>query len=290
MGKLRGLDRISVVIPTRDRRSQLPRALDSAAAQTLAPLEVIVVDDGSTDGTRADLERRFSGVRVLRQDRRGVSAARNCGIAAASGDWIALLDSDDEWLPTKLERQVEALRCEPSRLICHCDEIWIRNGVRVNPKRKHSKHGGWIFSQCLRLCAMSPSAVLIAKSLLETCGPFDESLPACEDYDLWLRICSRHPVLFVDEPLVIKYGGHADQLSRSTWGLDRFRIRALDKLLRAPGLTRHQTRLAIAMLISKIDIYVGGAEKRKRAGEVAELRRLRARWLRVAASLEGHSA
>lgn len=281
---------ISVVIPTFNRRPLIGRAIESVLAQTYSPGELIVVDDGSTDGTCAHLKRRFPEARVLKRDRRGVSAARNTGIAAASGDWISLLDSDDEWRPTKLERQVEALRREPLHSICHCDEIWIRNGVRVNPKRKHAKHGGWIFSQCLRLCAISPSAVVIEKSLLEQAGRFDETLPACEDYDLWLRICSHHPVLYVDQPLVIKYGGHADQLSRSVWGLDRFRIRAIDNLLRSRDLTPHQTRQAIAMLMSKIDIYVGGAEKRKRSAEVDELRRLRAGWHRVAAELGGLSA
>ncbi|MGB7490221.1 MAG: glycosyltransferase family A protein, partial [Thermoanaerobaculia bacterium] len=193
---------VSVVIPTFDRASVLARAVDSVVAQTHSPAEVIVVDDGSTDDTAELVERRFPSVRLLRQENRGVSAARNRGIEASGGEWIALLDSDDEWRPSKLERQMSGLEERPELRVCHTDEIWIRQGRRVNPRQIHAKHGGWIFEHCLPLCAMSPSSILIHRSIFEVVGMFDEELPACEDYDLWLRICSRYPVLYVDEPLV----------------------------------------------------------------------------------------
>ena len=150
--------RVSVIIPTFDRISVLPRALDSVLAQTRPAGEVIVVDDGSTDGTAELLERDYPGVTTIRQSNRGVSAARNAGLAAASGDWIAFLDSDDEWRPQKLERQLDALAASvpvradsdlPGTLVCHSDEIWIRNGRRVNPMKKHTKTGGWIFEHNL---------------------------------------------------------------------------------------------------------------------------------------------
>ncbi len=98
--------------------------------------------------------------------------------------------------------------------VCHTDEIWIRNGRRVNARKKHGKKGGWIFQHCLPLCAMSPSSIMIHRDVFTALGGFDERLPACEDYDLWLRITARYPVLFTRQPLIEKYGGHDDQLSR----------------------------------------------------------------------------
>jgi glycosyltransferase involved in cell wall biosynthesis len=172
---------VSVVIPTHDRAHLVERAVASVVSQTAAVAEVILVDDGSTDGTAAVVRERFPGVVVDVQPHRGVSAARNRGIERASGDWIALLDSDDEWLPTKIERQLAALRQHPDHRIVHCDEIWIRNGRRVNARRKHRKSGGFIFERCLPLCVISPSAVLIERRLLLELGGFDEALPACED-------------------------------------------------------------------------------------------------------------
>ncbi|MBL3619114.1 MAG: glycosyltransferase family 2 protein [gamma proteobacterium endosymbiont of Lamellibrachia anaximandri] len=224
---------ISVIIPTYNRVDTLPRALDSVLSQHLAPDEVIVVDDGSTDETAELISRRYPQCRYLHQPNQGVSSARNLGIREAQGEWIALLDSDDAWLPQKLQLQSEALKAEPGHLICHTEEIWIRNGVRVNAMHKHAKSGGFIFDRCLPLCAISPSSVILHRSLFDSVGLFDERLPACEDYDLWLRICATEPVLFLSEPLITKYGGHADQLSHKHWGMDRFRIQALEKIVQA---------------------------------------------------------
>ena len=262
---------ISVLIPTHNRRHTLARSIDSVLAQTLAPLEVIVIDDGSTDDSAAWIRQTYPQVQVLEQEQRGVSAARNSGIAAASGNWIALLDSDDEWLPEKLAQQSLALQQQPQHLLCHCDEIWIRCGVRVNPKRRHRKYGGWIFEHCLPLCAISPSAALIHRQVFEKLGRFDEDLPACEDYDYWLRFCAQHPVLFVDQLLLKKYGGHDDQLSRHYPAMDQFRITALEKLLHSGCLNQHQTQLCITTLLEKLSVYTAGCRKRGRHEEADAL-------------------
>jgi len=273
---------IAVIIPTYNRAHVLRRALDTVFAQALPPDEVIVVDDGSTDDTAEWVAREYSRAHLIRQENRGVSAARNAGIGHASADWIALLDSDDEWRPQKLERQAEAItQDEHYHRICHTDEIWIRNGSRVNQMDKHTKAGGWIFNQCLPLCAISPSSVLIHREVFGTVGLFDEDLPVCEDYDLWLRICSRYPVLFVDEPLVVKYGGHEDQLSKKHWGMDRFRIQALEKILEAGELTESDFTAARQMLIGKLGIYVDGARKRGKNAEVERYEAKRRRWMGV---------
>ena len=252
---------IAVVIPTYNRLHTLKRAIQSVLSQQRPPDEIIVVDDGSTDGTQTWLSTLDSGIRVITQQNRGVSAARNVGIAAARSQWLALLDSDDEWLPAKLERQLQSV--DSSTQLCHTDEIWIRNGVRVNPHKKHKKRGGFIFSYCLPMCAISPSSVLMRKSLFDAVGLFDESLPACEDYDLWLRICSQYPVVYVDEPLLKKYGGHDDQLSRKHWGMDRFRVKALQMLIDDGELDEVQRAQVPDVLNVKLEILIQGAEKRQ---------------------------
>ena len=253
---------IAVVIPTFNRDSVVSRAIDSALRQTLLPAEIIVVDDGSTDNTPSLIAAKYSAISYLRTENKGVSAARNLGIKKAKSEWIAFLDSDDEWLPQKLEKQVAYLSREQKYKVAHCDEIWIRNGKRVNQKAKHKKYGGYIFEKCLPLCVISPSAVIIRRELFDELGCFDETLPACEDYDLWLRICAKYPVLFVGEPLLNKFGGHDDQLSQKFWGMDRFRIEALNKIIKLGGLSQSQERKATDVLIDKCSVLINGSEKR----------------------------
>ena len=266
--------RISVVIPTHNRVETLPRALDSVLSQTHPAEEIIVVDDGSDDDTAWLLEREYPQVAYRHQSNQGVSSARNLGITQARGDWIALLDSDDAWYPEKLALQVRYLKQNPNLRICHTEEVWIRNGVRVNQMRKHAKQGGYIFQRCLPMCVISPSSVLLHRSLFETYGLFDTELPACEDYDLWLRLCAHEEVLFIEQPLIVKYGGHEDQLSRRYWGMDRFRVQALEKLLDQNELNNEDRRAALSTLIEKAGIIAQGAEKRDQHDRAMHYRRL----------------
>jgi len=254
--------RISVIVPTFNRIYTLPRALDSILHQSPPAAEIIVVDDGSQDGTADLIQRCYPQVRYLWQTNGGVSSARNRGIGAAGGDWIAFLDSDDTWLPDKLAAQ-RAVLCEhPDIRLCHTQEIWIRHGCWVNQMDKHAKSGGYIFRKCLPRCVISPSTALLHRSLFDALGTFDEDLPACEDYDLWLRICATEPVAFVPEPQIRKYGGHADQLSRKHWGMDRFRVRALEKIIGSGRLDVEDRAAACAMLVRKAGILAAGARKR----------------------------
>jgi len=262
---------IAVIIPTFDRQHFLGRAIDSVLSQTQPAHEVIVIDDGSTDGTVPWLKKEYPTVKLIEQTNQGVSAARNAGIQQAQSEWIALLDSDDEWFPEKLERQVKELQKYPEILFCHTDEIWIRKGVRVNPMKKHQKFGGMIFSKCLDICRISPSSALFSRTLLDDVGWFDETLPICEDYDLWLRITAKFPVLFINDPLIIKYGGHRDQLSRSVDGIEQYRITALEKILKGPNLTKTDRSAAVQMLIKKLNIYLTGLKKRGKARQVDEI-------------------
>ncbi|GJM12121.1 MAG: glycosyl transferase [Pseudohongiella sp.] len=256
------IDTVAAIIPTYNRAETLRRALDSVYGQSRRVDEVCVVDDGSIDGTEELLSESYPSAIYIKQENSGVSSARNRGVEATTSHFLAFLDSDDEWLPEKIELQLAALKASPASKLVHGDEIWIRNGKRVNQMDKHRKSGGDVFSDSLALCVISPSAVMLKRSLYTELGGFDESLPACEDYDLWLRICSREKILYIDEPLLRKYGGHDDQLSSKYWGMDRFRVQALDKLLESGELDEDQEALAKAMLLQKADILRNGAVKR----------------------------
>jgi GT2 family glycosyltransferase len=257
---------ISVVIPTHNRAHTLVRAIQSVVSQTLKPAEIIVVDDGSTDNTREIIAAHFPDVLYCYQNNQGVSAARNKGIELARGEWIAFLDSDDEWLVEKLQCQKDSWSLESSYRVVHSDEIWVRDGVRVNKPRRYQTRQGRIYQYCLPLCAISPSSVIIEKKLLLEVGCFDETLAVCEDYDLWLKICASYPVLAVSKPLLIKYGGHPDQLSTATWGLDQFRVQALYNMINssqfATALTAEEQTQTVSTLRQKLDILLAGATKR----------------------------
>ncbi|MFQ5661243.1 MAG: glycosyltransferase family 2 protein [Gammaproteobacteria bacterium] len=266
---------ISVVIPVYNRATYIQRALKSVLSQTLSVDEIIVVNDGSTDNTAAILAAGHADIRLITQQNQGVSTARNTGIRAAKNEWIAFLDSDDEWLPEKIQKQTEALAENPEYFIAHTNEIWMQNGSPLKQMKKHRKYGGYIFQHCLPLCIISPSSVIIHRSIFERLGLFDETLPVCEDYDMWLRICARYPVLFHDEELIIKHGGHDDQLSRKYWGMDRFRIQAIKMVLSDPLLSGEDRAAALRVMSEKIHILLNGARKHNNRALIASLEALR---------------
>jgi len=255
---------VSVIIPTFNRADFLPQAIDSVLSQSYTDFELIVVDDGSTDSTRKVLS-KYSEVRCCFQENRGVSAARNLGIKMAKGRYISFLDSDDLWLKDKLKEQIGIVRDNPEVRVSYTDEIWMRGGKRVNQGKRHRKYSGWILKKLLPLCLISPSSVMIEKGVFEEVGLFDENLPVCEDYDLWLRIGSRMPIHLIEKPLIVKRGGRSDQLSSIYWGQDRFRVRALVKLLSQNGREGREEILSI--LEEKCRIYAQGCLRRGRIAE-----------------------
>ena len=264
---------VSVIIPVFNRLKLIPRSMNSIINQTYPVNEIIVVDDGSNDGTYDMIKENFPQAILIYQENRGVSSARNIGIKAANSKWIAFLDSDDEWMRNKIEEQISFFIKNPLFKVCHTDEIWIRNGVRVNQMKKHRKYGGEIYKKCLPLCVISPSSIIIHKDIFKDVGFFDENLPVCEDYDLWLRICSKYKVLYLDQKLVKKYGGHKDQLSKKYWGMDRYRIIALEKMIDNPLLSIDDRIATINMTIRKVKILQKGYEKyehQKEANEMSE--------------------
>ncbi len=256
-----GVMKVSVVIPTFNRKNFVLEAIDSVVNQTVKPFEVIVIDDGSTDGTGGLIRKKYPDIVYIYQENRGVSAARNKGIKIAKGDYIALLDSDDLWKKRKLEKHIDFIKQNPQFRISQTDELWIRNGKFVNPMKKHKKYGGFIFPQCLPLCIVSPSAVIIEKGIFDDYGFFDETIPACEDYDMWLRVSAFEPIGLLEEKLIVKRGGHNDQLSKVFVGMDRFRVYALEKIINNPDLKEDYRVMAIEELKKKCRIIVNGYAK-----------------------------
>ena len=263
--------KVSVIIPTLNRINTLPRAIDSVIAQSFKSIEIIVVDNGSSDGSVKMLKKYYPTVKVIHEHKVGVSASRNKGIKYASSPWIAFLDSDDAWDQKKLEKQVNHLHNSHDKYrLIHTNEIWIRNGKKINQMKKHQKFGGYIFNECLSLCCVSPSSVLIDRSIFDDMGLFNENLPVCEDYDMWLRICSKEEVLFLDEKLTLKYGGHKDQLSKSHWGMDRFRVSSIENLILNYDLNKDQKNKSMVTLIKKLKIIINGAKKRNNSSVINE--------------------
>jgi len=261
--------KVSVVIPTYNRGRRLLRAISSVLYQSYNNIEVIVVDDGSTDNTCKLITSFFKNriTYIKHKKNRGVSVARNRGILASKAPFIAFLDSDDYWFPKKIQSQIDFFANNPAAVACQTDELWIRNGRRVNPGKRHIKIDGDIFKASLRLCLVSPSAVMIKKSLFDEIGLFDETLPACEDYDLWLRISCHYPIHLIRKPLVVKEGGHKDQLSAQYSSMDLFRIKSIARLLRSNHLNREYILLALDELAYKCQIYSRGCIKRGRKSE-----------------------
>ena len=263
---------VSVIIPTYNRVHTLKRAIDSVLCQTYTEHEIIVVDDGSTDSTKSFLSSQYEyRVQCFSIPHAGVSRARNTGINNANGDWIALLDSDDYWLPDKLEKQIHFFKTNPEYKICHTDEIWIKNGKRINQGKKHKKFMGWFFSPSLHLCLISPSAVMIHKSIFDITGMFDEELEFVEDYDLWRRITSKFLVGYIDKKLVVKTGGHIDQLSRRIDGIEKYRLQVLEKIISANVLKNRFLKEAMDAYQKKCAIYIAGCRKREKYQEINEI-------------------
>jgi glycosyltransferase involved in cell wall biosynthesis len=254
---------ISVVIPTYNRYEFLKRALESVYAQTYKPYEVIVVDDGSTDNT-SSIQKDFLDIKYIYQKNSGVSSARNTGIKNCASEWIAFLDSDDEWLPDKLKEQVAFHKNNPDILMSYTDETWIRDAKEIKMPKKFKKFGGEIFEQCLSHCIIAPSSVLLHKKLFDDVGLFDEELEVCEDYDLWLRIAIKHKIGLVDKKLITKYAGHENQLSFKHWGMDRFRVLSLEKLL----LNNINKSVILNVVVQKYELLLKGAIKYEKIKDI----------------------
>ncbi len=246
----------------------LARAIDSVLSQTCQDFELLVVDDGSTDNTSEMIKKYGSRIVYIRHENKGVAAARNVGIKAAKADFIAFLDSDDWFFKDKLKLQLAAMHRNPGFLISHTQEKWLRRGKHLNQKKCHRKEQGDLYRRSLGLCVVGMSTVMVRRELFDLVGIFDESLPCCEDYELWLRVAAQYPFLLIDTPLAVKEGGRPDQLSaRYRQGMDTFRIKAILSLLESGVLSFEQEELAQEELARKCRIYGNGCVKHDRPEE-----------------------
>ena len=263
--------KVSVVIPVYNRPDLLQRAVSSVSRQSFAPFEILVVDDGSTPTVGSLKDFNLIDVRILRNEQnKGVSAARNLGIREANGDWIALLDSDDEWMEEKLQKQIQYIEQHEGLHVVHTGEKWIRNGNEVIPPAYLNKSPNNLWERSLQHCLICPSSVLLHKSIFQNIGLFNENLPVCEDYEFWLRLLLHKEIGLVGEQLVIKHGGHSDQLSTTTWGMDRFRVQALINLVDSSTLNEKQYVSVILVLVHKCLILAKGSERREKFKEATK--------------------
>ncbi len=261
----------SVIIPTHNRKDFLQIAVNSVLNQTFSDYELLIIDDGSTDKTNQLIKELYQNNEKLNyifQPHQGVSSARNTGIKNAKGEFIVFLDSDDRFCRQKLQVSFDYIKKYPEYKIFHTDEVWYQKGKLLPQKDYHKKPTGFIFEQSLKLCCVSPSTAVVKKEVFSNIGFFDESFPACEDYDFWLRVTSKYPVHLIPQALTIKEGGRSDQQSKKYPAMDKFRIDAIAKLMASNNLTKEQYLLAYGELKNKCYIYIKGAAKRGRRRQV----------------------
>jgi glycosyltransferase involved in cell wall biosynthesis len=266
---------IDVIIPTYNRAHIVINAIESVLNQSYQNFILYIIDDGSTDETQNVLMQfaNHPKIHLIKQENLGVASARNTGIKNSHSEWIALLDSDDTWLPEKLTTQVEYLKTHKNFRFVHTEELWIRNGIRVNPKIKHQKSSENLFSRSLDFCLISPSTALLRRDLLLEHGLFDESFTVCEDYDLWLKILAKEDMGFIPTPLTLKHGGHPDQLSTQFVAMDYWRIKSLVNLYKS--ISSEDKRSEIKNIVQKkSEILLKGYQKhdnQKHYQEISEL-------------------
>jgi glycosyltransferase involved in cell wall biosynthesis len=216
---------VSAIIPTYNRRELVIRAIETVLAQTRAVEEIIVVDDGSTDGTGHALQARFGDrIRYVWQANAGVSAARNHGMRLAQGRYFALLDSDDEWLPDKTQAQIEWLEARPDFGMVVCDVQRVdRDGAPIDVfhRREVIREDGRVLRYLIHNPALAPASAILRREVFEDVGGFDESLRTAEDIDVHLRIAQRWPIGVVELPLVRAMRGH-DGLSAESSTYDDY--------------------------------------------------------------------
>ena len=279
---------VSVIIPAYNRAPLLKEAVRSVLAQSFRDIEIIIADDGSTDGTPSMLreleEKSLSApegppLRLLRQDHRGMAGqVRNFAVQAASGRYLAFLDSDDLWLPEKLSRQLPFFGKPPGLRLVHTRELWLRQGRVISQKGQRHRRFGDVFGDALEKCILGPSTVVLERSLFDEIGGFREDLEVAEDYELGLRITALHEIGYVDEPLTVKRAGEWPQLSKKYDHIEDFRIKALQPLIDQDRLPFSRRMPARRVLSRKCGVYARGCRKRGRSEEALRYEALAAAY------------
>lgn len=235
--------KVSVITPTYNRARYIEEAIDSALAQTYPNVEIIVVDDGSTDETPAILKGYGDKISCFYQDYQGVSAALNLGIKNSSGQYLAILDDDDIWLPEKLELQVAYMEAHPEVGMVHADMLVLseRSGDSRPRKRELSRPipSGYVLPELIQRNFIFGCAALVRRSCLDEVGLFDPELQAAEDYNLWLRIARRFSITYMDRPLAI-FRLHATNITRDPLFMQEWHLKALKKMVHLDPRVLHE--------------------------------------------------
>jgi glycosyltransferase involved in cell wall biosynthesis len=254
-----GRPRVSVVIPAYNQERFVGACLQSALAQTESALEIIVVDDGSTDGTSEVLKGFGPPVQVIHQTNAGVAVARNVGAAAATGDLLAFLDADDVWMPDKLMEQVDRLVADPSLGLVHCGLIEI-DADGNHGREQVDGLDGWVQQEYLRLrrtvVVAGSSTAMVPRTLFEEIGGFDTAMSYAADWDLCYRIASTHPIAFVAQPL-LGYRVHGANMTGNVQALGDDMTRALEKA--GAATTDPVIHRLVAEAYGRLDLMLAGA-------------------------------
>lgn len=221
------MQKVSVIIPVYNRTFSIRDAIESVLIQSIKPSEIIVIDDGSSFNMEKYLKNYLSHIKLITfKENKGVSAARNEGIKAANGEYISFLDSDDLFLPKKLEYQLRFMQ-ENNYLVSHTDEFWFRQGKWINQGKTNKRYGGYILDKILDKCRISPSSLIVHKSVFDEAGLFDEDLRVCEDYELSLRIALKYNVGYLKKKLIIKRAVEENSLSAGIRHIEYIRYNIL---------------------------------------------------------------
>lgn len=282
---------VSVIVPTFNKKEQVREALQSVLDQKFQDIEILIADDGSTDGTPLALFKELGAqpeaIDVLAKMgnnsirpfthafqcggitvqyhygiNRGLSTARNRGIKSARGEYIAFLEPDDFWAPHHLSELISHLKRNREVKVCRVSERLIREGKSRAPKHPANRTTGWLFEASLDSSLMSISTVICHRSCFSICGCFDENMPACEEYDLWIRISSHFPIGFLDCNSVTRRTPRPADSIRA-WNWDRFRVYALEKAFQSGHITPEQRYLVAQSIVLKCERLVEGFKRQK---------------------------
>ncbi|MGC2638718.1 MAG: glycosyltransferase [Acidobacteriaceae bacterium] len=246
---------VSVVIPVYNRADLLPRSIESVLAQTVPAREIIVVDDGSQDGS-ADVASRYGGrVQVIRQQNQGVAAARNAGICAASGEWVAFLDADDALLPHAVEKNLACVHAHPNAGVVYGDAVVVDPHGSAQTLFLDGKPPaeGWVFDRLLNSGFVNCSAVMVRRKALLDVGLFRAGMRHAEDYELWLRLARHCEFALVPEPIAVYYR-QPSGLSLNHLGMARGEVSICEELLRQPLTAEQRHNLRCRMARNLFDI------------------------------------
>lgn len=260
--------KVLIVIPAYNRLPFLARSIRSVLGQSFTDYRLVVVDDASTEDLSScrKVVEESGHTWLALSENQGPAKARNEGASQMPFDWVMFLDSDDVWMPDKVEKQMAWHLANPEVRISQVKERWIRNGSPFKKPAHLKQPEGEIFADCVERCSIGPSCVAIRHDLWAESGGFDEWFRVCEDYELWLRIASREMIGLIPGPeLMDKHGGHSDQLSTAVPALDRFRFVALAQFLNSrKTLPAPQREIVMKALNEKKTILGKGAAKRGR--------------------------